>query len=140
LTTNSRSAGRRRPLLLMIVLAAFATWIVWQFNPADWNLPLCGFHVMTGLYCPGCGATRATHELLHGRVLAALHQNALWVTLLPLAGYMGASELRYALAGRPLWGDLSHRRWLLVALAAAAMLFFVIRNLPVYPCTLLAPP
>lgn len=26
----------------------------------------CAFHSLTGLYCPGCGGTRAVRELLYG--------------------------------------------------------------------------
>ena len=95
---------------------------------------------MTGLYCPGCGATRATHELLHGHLLAALHYNALWVSVLPLAAYAGVSEWLRRRAGWPLWGDLSRRRWPLLVLGVATLLFFLLRNLPLYPLTLLAPP
>ncbi len=54
--------------------------------------------------------------------------------------YAGLSEWRRRRCGRPLWGDLSRRRWPLVVLAVAAVLFFVLRNVPVYPFRLLAPP
>src|SRR6185503_13011425 len=37
--------------------------------------PGCIFHQMTGLWCPGCGLTRGTYELLHGHVGAALGYN-----------------------------------------------------------------
>lgn len=39
--------------------------------------PVCLFHAMTGLDCPGCGATRAAYQLLHGHLLRALRDNAL---------------------------------------------------------------
>lgn len=35
------------------------------------NLP-CIFLAATGLYCPGCGATRAVYLLIHGKPLLAL--------------------------------------------------------------------
>jgi len=35
--------------------------------------PICLFHSLTGLNCPGCGATRAAYQLLHGHLLRALH-------------------------------------------------------------------
>ena len=43
---------------------------------------------MTGIYCAGCGATRALYALLHGRVLEAMHDNALFVAALPLLLYV----------------------------------------------------
>lgn len=45
----------------------------------------CPFLAATGLPCAGCGGLRATHDLLHGDVGAALAQNALAVGLLLLA-------------------------------------------------------
>src|SRR3954469_4662288 len=37
--------------------------------------PACPFHAATGLWCPGCGMTRATYALLHGDLGAALSAN-----------------------------------------------------------------
>ncbi len=45
--------------------------------------PLCPFHAITGLLCPGCGATRALVALAHGHIHEAITQNALIVLLLP---------------------------------------------------------
>jgi hypothetical protein len=46
---------------------------------------LCPFRRVTGLLCPGCGLTRATLHLLHGRVRTALDYHPLAPALL-LAG------------------------------------------------------
>lgn len=100
---------------------------------------MCGLHATTGLYCPGCGATRAAHELLHGRLLAALQDNALLVLLLPMAAYAAASECRRRAIGRPLWGDPVHKPRLLIALGVLAFAFFALRNLPCFPFVLLTP-
>ena len=75
-------------------------------------------------------ATRATHELLHGRLAAAWHYNALWVLSLPLAIYMGMSEVLVSTGHQPLPGDLARRLWLWGLLATVAAAFFVLRNLP----------
>ena len=53
-------------------------------NPAVGGYPQCLLYETTGYYCAGCGATRAMYALLHGRMLDALHDNLLFVTLLPV--------------------------------------------------------
>jgi hypothetical protein len=103
-------------------------WL-WIFDPSEADLPLCTFHAMTGLDCPGCGATRATHELLHGRFGSAMHYNALWVFSMPPAIYLVLSEMRLSRFGRPLPGNLPRQRLFWILVAAAAMVFFVARNL-----------
>lgn len=50
----------------------------------------CPFLAATGLPCAGCGGLRATHDLLHGDVAAALAQNALAVGLVVLAAVVWA--------------------------------------------------
>jgi hypothetical protein len=120
----------RRVATLLVCTTILLLGLLWWFDPAEAHLPMCTFHVLTGLQCPGCGATRATHELLHGRLLAAWHYNALWVLMLPAVVYAAASEMRLLAGRRPLPGDLPRRPWFWVAVVAAAMVFFVVRNLP----------
>jgi len=122
------------------VLLSSAIFLLWRFDPREFWVPLCTFHAMTGLQCPGCGATRATHELLHGRLLSALRDNAFWTGVLPLAAYQAISESLRLARGRGLKHDLAQRPALLIALAVVGLLFGVLRNLPWYPWTLLSPP
>jgi hypothetical protein len=123
---------RPRPLAALLVLALLVVLLaaLWWIDPAKTHLPVCSFRATTGMDCPGCGATRATHELLHGRPLAAWRLNPLWVTLIPLAVYLTASELRMLWVGRPLPGDLPRQPWLWVALFSVSAAFFVVRNCP----------
>lgn len=37
----------------------------------------CIFHVLTGLYCPGCGGTRALESLLSGHLLVSFFYHPL---------------------------------------------------------------
>mgnify|MGYP003801095493 CR=1 FL=1 len=39
------------------------------------SFPSCPFYAITGLPCPGCGSTRATIYLIHGKWLEALYYN-----------------------------------------------------------------
>lgn len=127
--TENHTVLRPRPLHLLILAGAVLLGLLWWFDPAEANLPLCSFHAITGLDCPGCGATRATHELLHGRFLAALHYNALWVLSLPLVAYLAVSELRVSSGRTSLPGDLARRTWFWMLVVAIAIAFSVLRNL-----------
>ncbi|HZD95899.1 MAG TPA: DUF2752 domain-containing protein [Candidatus Sulfotelmatobacter sp.] len=82
-----------RPRLIAgIVVAAFALVmvVVYKFPPSQYSFyPRCPFYAATHLLCPGCGATRALHALLHGDPGAALHYNAMFSLLAPfLLGWL----------------------------------------------------
>lgn len=95
-------------------------------DPADGGLyPRCPFHLVTGLWCPTCGATRGTHDLLHGDLAAALSACAPLVVLLPLLAYGWVTLLVPSLPGI----DHIRRRWWFAAIAALVA-YGVARNLP----------
>ena len=120
------------------MLVAGAT-VLYAFNPVTARFyPPCPFHKLTGLYCPGCGSTRALHQLLHGHVAAAFDLNPLAVVLLPLAAVGVARELWRATRGHP--APTPHLpAWSLWALVAVVVLFGVARNLPWAPVRWMAP-
>ncbi len=126
---GSNPNSRRLFFTILALLGIVFMGLLWWFDPAELGLPLCSFHVLTGWDCPGCGATRATHELLHGRLAAAWRYNALWVLSWPVALYAALSELRVLCGRRPLPGDLARQSWFWVAVALTAVVFFVVRNL-----------
>jgi len=98
--------------------------------------PPCMFHALTGWYCVGCGITRALHALVHGDVLRAFSMNPLAISLLFVSPVLAAWKLgwhpRWLL---PLIAVLSEPKFWLVLLPS----YWVARNLPWFPFTLLAP-
>jgi len=122
----------------MGLLAAAGTVVLFLFDPTVTHLfPPCPFHALTGLYCPGCGTTRALHHLLHGHVATALGYNALTVLSLPFVTYAVAREALNAgraptLRSRVPW-------WWGWAILALVIAFGVARNLPWEPFRRLAP-
>lgn len=51
-------------------------WVVYAYPPGQHTFyPRCVFKAATGWDCPGCGSTRAVHQLLHGNVAAAFRLN-----------------------------------------------------------------
>ena len=105
--------------------------ILYFFNPSTHGFyPVCAFHELTGLNCPGCGGTRAAYQLLHGDILQALHENALFVLLLPVLAGRGAWLAIRKMRNRRGAEFLTPR--LLWALLVVAVVFTVIRNLPAF--------
>lgn len=130
-----------------VIIAAFGLlglavgfWLLREHGPFVPWLPGCTFHRLTGLHCPGCGMTRAAAALAHGDLAAAFRFNPVGMVLLPLAliglglealAWIRAKPPRHRLQAGP------RTAWLLVWLVIA---FWILRNLPWFPFTLLAPP
>jgi hypothetical protein len=130
-----------RSLWIAATVAAVPTAVVlFLFNPLEvrWY-PRCPLYVLTGFYCPGCGALRAGHALLHGHLVTALGYNPLLVLSLPVLAYVAAAEWTQAVTGRVLLPtrQLSGREARMILYVIVA--YMVLRNIPVYPFSILAP-
>jgi hypothetical protein len=119
-----------------IVPAAFVIYAI-PPDESSWY-PRCVLHSVTGLHCPGCGATRAVHALVHGEVEQAVAFNLLFLLSLPAFVYYGFRLGAALLSGRDFQPSsimmLVVRCWLV-----ALIVFGIVRNLPFYPFDLLAP-
>jgi hypothetical protein len=103
--------------------------IVFFFNPSTHGFyPICLFHTLTGLYCPGCGMTRSLYALLHGNLRLALKDNALFVLALVALAVCSARLIQRKLQNRPVHFIIPTK--ILWSLLAVAFAFTVIRNLP----------
>jgi hypothetical protein len=131
---------RAAPVACGCALAAVAGFVA-THDPAaaGSRFPGCAFHQITGLWCPGCGLTRGTYQLLHGHVGAALGYNVF--TPLALIAIVAAwfGWLRSSWGARPLRLPASAARRLAVAMPILIIAYGVLRNLPVAPLRALAP-
>lgn len=110
-----------------VLLCAAAAVIFFAFDPTQVSFfPQCLFHQITGLDCPGCGAQRALHELLHGHLVAAIRFNAMFVASLPLAAWFAPRWAVRMWKGEPIAFNAT---WLWI-FGSAWILFGILRNLP----------
>jgi hypothetical protein len=92
------------------------------------SYPACVLLGTTGFYCPACGGTRASYDLLHGDVGAAFARHPLVPPLFLVVVIW--------LAWRMVCGPRSTARhralpaWVPVALGVAVLVFGVVRNVP----------
>jgi hypothetical protein len=123
----------------VVALGAGGLSIIYLLDPSSSDLyPPCPFLALTGFYCPGCGTLRALHQLTLGHPVAALDLNPLMVLLLPFVAYFLASHAMLAVTGRPL-RRFFVRPALIWTLLGIILVYWLLRNVPGYPFTLLAP-
>ena len=133
-TTATQVAGWRLRAGLLLGGGAFGVGLaqLGLFTQFAGLVPRCPLFVCTGMYCPGCGGTRALGHLLEFDLASALHHNPLLVLAAPFLAYYFVLGPRSA---SPPWP-----RWQVAVLIVGVVLFTVLRNVPIYPLTLLAPP
>jgi hypothetical protein len=103
--------------------------VLFFFDPSRTPFyPRCPLHALTGLNCSGCGSLRALSRLVHGDVAGAMSFNPLAVLAIPAIGL---------LLWRRRW--LYHPRtpWIILVILLA---HGILRNIRVWPFTLLGPP
>lgn len=123
------TATRKGAVGLVVGLAGISAMVLAR-NPLETTVfPPCPLRAATGLWCPGCGATRASYLLFQGDLASALRFNAMWVVLAPLVVYQAVAFV----------GEAFGVRWLrripltqpvIAALLVALLGFGVVRNLP----------
>lgn len=116
----------------MLLAAALGSGaVLFFFDPAQHGFyPVCMFHKLTGWNCPGCGGTRAAYQLLHGHLLYALRDNALFVLALAALAAQSARLVLRKIRKQPVtWVIPAKVLW---AFLAVAVMFTVLRNLPAF--------
>lgn len=124
----SRLRAARTPLLLAggAVVVGAALLLVDPHQPGSWGV--CPVYALTGRYCAGCGALRATRDLLVGDLVGAWSMNPLWVLVLPVLAVWGLRALvRAASTGTP---PAPPSARVAVVVLVAVVGYSVVRNVP----------
>lgn len=126
------SAPRLRRLALPLGVGAAtvaATAYVASVDPNQaGHYPLCPTFALAGIYCPGCGMLRATHDLAHGDLAGAMARNPAAPVILGALVAVWVIWMVSRWTGRPVrWTPAPWTPWVL---AVGFVLFTIARNVP----------
>jgi hypothetical protein len=124
---------RRSTVIAIWLLLLAGSAYLFIFEPGKSGFfPICLFRFFTGFTCPGCGSTRAVHQILHGHIETAFMLNPLLLLSLPFMLY---AFLRYSVI--VLRGGVPRQNLLpavyIYALFFIVLSFWIFRNTPFYP-------
>jgi len=123
----------------LLILGIGLVILYFLVNPSEVDFfPKCPLYLTTGLYCPGCGSQRATHQLLNFNLIGVVQQNALFLFSLAIFGYhliVSGVNLYFK---KNIYNYLYHPKTPIIILVIV-ILFWVLRNIPLYPFSILAP-
>jgi hypothetical protein len=123
-------------LLLLLIGVAVLFFVL---DPNKYTIfPKCMFHSLTGAYCPGCGSQRALHSLLHLNLAAVVDYNFLFLPAALFILYHYLHPLLNKLFGWKL-PNLFYKKYTPWVVFAVVVTFWILRNLPWYPFSVLAP-
>lgn len=122
--------------LLLGVAILISGLLYFFFDARQGGFPPCPFYFLTGWFCPGCGSQRALSALLHGSIFEALHYNVIMILFLPLLLYSAIiSFVNAGVQKMRLWYNPLFVKIVLIMVVC----FWIFRNIPLYPFSVLAP-
>ncbi len=124
--------------ILLLLLTGVAV-LFFVLDPTKHTIfPKCMFHSLTGAYCPGCGSQRALHSLLHLDIAGVVSYNFLFLPAALFILYHYIHPLLNRIFG---WNlpNLFYKKYTPWVVFAVVIAFWVARNLPWYPFSVLAP-
>jgi hypothetical protein len=97
-TTDRRQSERNVRIAAGLGVGAVLTACVITPSMSTSGPPMCPFHLVTGLPCPGCGLTRSWTSAAHGQVADAFSYNLFgpitFVATIVFAGVVGVLLVR----------------------------------------------
>lgn len=123
----------------LLILGIGLAFLYFFVNPNNVDFfPKCPLYVTTGIYCPGCGSQRATHQLLQLNFIGVLQQNVLYFFGLFILGYHLTIEGLNLFLKKNVYNYLYHPKTPIVILVII-IVYWILRNIPYYPFSILAP-
>ena len=124
-------------ILLLLIVGVAVVFFVLDPNKHE-IFPKCIFHSLTGAYCPGCGSQRALHSLLHFDIAGVVSYNFLFLPAALLIVYHYVHPILNKLFNWKL-PNLFYMKYTPWVIFTVVIVFWIFRNLPRYPFSVLAP-
>ncbi len=122
---------------VLALLGMLSLYVFW--NPTETNLfPSCPVYAATGIYCPGCGSQRAAHKILNGNIIEGVRHNYMIVLLAMVLLYQGFVYVMNDMLGKNI-PNLLHKSKVTFSILIIVILFWVLRNIDLFPFSELAP-
>ena len=123
-----------------LCLLLLGGWTLYHYDVLPSALRMhCIIFEVAGLYCPGCGASRACYSILHGDWRAAAGYNVLLVVLLPIvAVYIIMKTIDWMITGiNHIDSHIPDK--VLYGLLGVVIVYGILRNIPIWPLYLFRP-
>lgn len=129
--------NKKKVLKLILALTGLAiltiTIFLFYYLNKNYNVSLfCLIYEVTGLYCPGCGMTRAVISLLNLDFYQAFRYNIFAIFLLPLLTVYFFSEVYCWIFEKENILFSKIPEWFWVFIFISMIIFGILRNFPIF--------
>ena len=92
----------------------------------------CVFHMVTGLYCPGCGVTRMFLALFKLDIAEAFRSNSMVFILLPYGIFVYVRRYIYIIIKGEEYTYNKYHRYVMTIIVVLVIAFGIARNIPYF--------
>ena len=116
--------------IILFISVLFFSFLYYKiYNIYHIGIP-CIFYKLTGLYCPGCGITRAFFSLMQLDFKRAIHNNLLIIIVVPFLLYYLIIKLKNWITFKKI--DNIYPNFLWYILVAITIIFGILRNFSIF--------